>query len=264
MQRRYPSALQVANTNFMKEWLPRLSWTFVNFHCSFIFRGVGTISINGVVHRLEAPCGFVVYPGDRVEYDAADATSFFNQLYFDFDPRYVPVIEKMRLADRSRRVWPLANPSRLWALAEELCALSQSFPLERGVDRVDRLCEQVLMESCEQAEPGTPGSRVVARVLEKMRRDPSLPFDLTETARLSNMSEATFRRHWAREVDIAPRCYLEQLRIRTASRLLIETELPIREIAGKVGFDDEFYFSRRFRALQGCSPRGYRLRHQRG
>ena len=46
--------------------------------------------------------------------------------------------------------------------------------------------------------------------------------------------------------------------MQTACRLLVESTLPIHEIATHAGFADEYYFSRRFHLEQGMPPRAYR------
>lgn len=262
-RRRFPATVQVANTNFMKAWYSGLrQYTFRNFHCSFLFYGNAHLRVDGQNYRLAAPCAFIIYPRETVDLAVVAPKNGWHQLYYDCEARYVPDMERMRLIHRARRFWPLADPASLWALAEELCALSQSFPLEQVVDRVDRLCERLLIES--QTPPhASPGDDLVARVLQKMRREPQQPFNLAETARLSNMSEATFRRRWKAEVGMSPRHQLEKIRMQTACRLLVETDLPVKEVANKVGFEDEFYFSRRFCALISLAPSVYRSQHKR-
>lgn len=262
MQRRFPNSVQVANTNFMKSWLSGLQQhTFQNFHCSFLFKGTLNLKVDGQQYLSPAPCAFIIYPRETVDLTVESPEQGWHQLYYDVEARYVPEMERMQLISKSRRVWPLADPGSLWALAEELCSLSQTFPLEQAVDRVDRLCERMLIES-QTPLTETRQDDVIGRLLQKMQRDPQLPFNLAETIRLTAMSEATFRRRWEAEVGMSPRRYLEQLRVQTACRLLIETNLPVHEVANKVGFEDEFYFSRRFRAMKKLSPRAYRNRHK--
>ena len=52
--------------------------------------------------------------------------------------------------------------------------------------------------------------------------------------------------------------YQRTLRIRRARQLLEETDTSVTEIAQMTGFSDVFYFSKVFRAEQGCSPSEYR------
>jgi AraC-like DNA-binding protein len=43
-----------------------------------------------------------------------------------------------------------------------------------------------------------------------------------------------------------------------ARSLLVETELPVGEVARRVGMADPGYFSRMFRRAHGTSPRSWR------
>ena len=52
--------------------------------------------------------------------------------------------------------------------------------------------------------------------------------------------------------------YINQRRVRQAQRLIDETALHIYEIAFRVGFSDQNYFSRIFKKYTGLSPREYR------
>jgi AraC-like DNA-binding protein len=50
-----------------------------------------------------------------------------------------------------------------------------------------------------------------------------------------------------------------EVRLRRAAQLLTGTELPIKSIAARVGFDRRSYFSRAFKAYTGKGPARFRL-----
>lgn len=54
-----------------------------------------------------------------------------------------------------------------------------------------------------------------------------------------------------------PTAYLAALRIERAKQLLMSQTSRIRDIAGRVGFGDEYYFSRRFKQMTGLTPTQY-------
>jgi len=56
----------------------------------------------------------------------------------------------------------------------------------------------------------------------------------------------------------APYGYLSRRRMETATFLLGNTDLGVREIARRLGFEDEHYFSTFYRKKTGKSPTGAR------
>jgi AraC family transcriptional regulator of arabinose operon len=67
-------------------------------------------------------------------------------------------------------------------------------------------------------------------------------------------------RIFKKEFGIPPYEYLVRRRIETAKLLLYHTGIPIKQIAYKLKFCDEHYFSNVFRARTGMSPSGFRKR----
>jgi AraC-like DNA-binding protein len=57
---------------------------------------------------------------------------------------------------------------------------------------------------------------------------------------------------------LAPNAYITRIRMQTASQLLRQSALPVKEIADRVGLPDEAYFSRLFKKATGVSPMLYR------
>ena len=59
-------------------------------------------------------------------------------------------------------------------------------------------------------------------------------------------------------MGIAPVQYITKIRMDKSKRLLSESTMPVREIAGVLGYDNALYFSRLFRKHEGMSPTEYR------
>ena len=59
-------------------------------------------------------------------------------------------------------------------------------------------------------------------------------------------------------LGISPKQYLISYRIDKACELLLMTDLPVAEIAARVGYTDPFYFATAFRKERKQSPREYR------
>ena len=65
-------------------------------------------------------------------------------------------------------------------------------------------------------------------------------------------------RLFGKHVGVTPLKYLTGIRIREAQRLLLDTSLPISEVGTRVGYSDQFHFSKTFRKATGMNPSAYR------
>lgn len=95
-------------------------------------------------------------------------------------------------------------------------------------------------------------------VLEHLGRHLDQPHTMTSLARIGGLS-ATRLAHLAHDqLGTGLITHLHRQRIDLARQLLTLTDLPIADIANRVGHPDPLYFSRRFRAATGMSPTSFR------
>jgi len=62
----------------------------------------------------------------------------------------------------------------------------------------------------------------------------------------------------------SPGRYLKGYRIGIAKKLLMDSDLSVKEIARKVGFEDQFHFSKNFKNMVGISPLQFREQVRQG
>jgi transcriptional regulator GlxA family with amidase domain len=82
-------------------------------------------------------------------------------------------------------------------------------------------------------------------------------------ASISKMSLRAFERQFHATFHLTPQKFLRKLRLRIASRSLMDTDESLSEIALKCGFADQSHFSREFRRQFGRTPREYREHYKR-
>ncbi|MDP9165144.1 MAG: helix-turn-helix domain-containing protein [Actinomycetota bacterium] len=85
-----------------------------------------------------------------------------------------------------------------------------------------------------------------------------VPTTLAELAEYSHMSVRTFARRFAEEVGMSPGRWLIKQRVDRARHLLENTDLPVDEIAGQVGFAGGTSLREHLHAAIGVSPLVYR------
>jgi transcriptional regulator GlxA family with amidase domain len=103
-----------------------------------------------------------------------------------------------------------------------------------------------------QAVASTAATRTWA--LEHLDR----PLNLTELARHATMSRRTFTRRFRDEVGMSPNRWLTQQRIELARRLLETTDLPIDQVATRVGIGSASSLRLHLGAALGVAPSAYR------
>lgn len=76
----------------------------------------------------------------------------------------------------------------------------------------------------------------------------------------SSISRRQFDTLFKKVYGVTPSRYIANLKITYAKKLLINSGLPIVEIAKMCGFCDVYYFSNFFKKETGCSPSQFRIR----
>lgn len=186
----------------------------------------------------------------------------WDELYLIYDAGLMPRFKQCRLIDPNQPVWPIGDIAAVNAQIAEFEELANSTHPEAVVDRVDRICERLILETRLASPVAKEDDRLLHRLIAKAQRNPEQHIDFEALAIEQGMSVSTFRRRWAAACKFPPARFLQQLRLREACRLLAETTQPINEIAHTVGFEDELYFSRRFRKELRMAPREYRSAYQ--
>lgn len=99
---------------------------------------------------------------------------------------------------------------------------------------------------------------VILRAMSYIRRRYAEKVGLEDVASEVSLSPTYFSRLFKEEAGQSFKSYLNDLRIGEAKNLLRETALPLLDVASRVGFEDQSYFSRVFRNIVGISPGRYR------
>lgn len=83
---------------------------------------------------------------------------------------------------------------------------------------------------------------------------------LDDLSEIMNISTMYFSNYFKQVFNISPKQYILNKRLSEAQRLLLESEMSIKEIAYAVGFDNENYFSEYFSKKVGISALRFRRR----
>jgi transcriptional regulator GlxA family with amidase domain len=107
---------------------------------------------------------------------------------------------------------------------------------------------------------GPPGNRDarVGEAIRAMEARLDEPVTIAAIARRLSMSVRGIEKLFAKEIGETPGAYYLSLRLNSARRLLLDTRLPLSDIATRTGFSSLAAFSRAFKRGFGRSPRMFR------
>ena len=95
-------------------------------------------------------------------------------------------------------------------------------------------------------------------VLDYVTKNFERDITLLEAAKQMNMAETSFSRFFKRTTGITFSEYLIDVRIGHVTRLLIDTQKSIAEIAYECGFNNISNFNRIFKQKKGCTPKEFK------
>jgi AraC family transcriptional regulator, glycine betaine-responsive activator len=129
--------------------------------------------------------------------------------------------------------------------------ISNQFILERVRDSDDR---QYIPLAVRMGS----GRDTLRKVAELMEANFEEPLTAVELANLAGLSLRQIQRMFHEALGTTPTKYYLRLRLQRARALLIQSTLPITEIAVACGFQSACHFSKSYRAVYGRSPRSER------
>jgi AraC-like DNA-binding protein len=85
---------------------------------------------------------------------------------------------------------------------------------------------------------------------------------ITDIANALSLSPNYLANIFKEQLGISPKEYLTMHRMQKASQYLINSSMPVKEIAAKVGYDNALHFSAEFKRIKKVSPTLYQKNNQ--
>ena len=100
--------------------------------------------------------------------------------------------------------------------------------------------------------------RVSSKVLSHIRKNIYKTVDIDSLAAISCLSKDHFIRLFKKEVGTTPLQYINQKKIEKAQLILITEDIPVKNIAYLLAYEDHSYFNRLFKKITDVTPQQYR------
>ncbi len=225
-------------------------------------KGEGVFRDASGEHRVTAGSGFLVeisdpdtayyYPSDATEpwtffyaaFDGQSATAMVRDMTARYGPVYQlaethPALQRVMdfrgERDRAQRsVTPFQGAYAVWNLLGALAASKETSDEPRDLPLLIRKAQ--------------------TKVAEHLDRN----LNASELAGLLSVSREHLSRRFKEETGMTPHVYIVREKMLYACRLLKDTDLSLKEIAGRLGYCEAAHFSRTFRRVLDMTPSRFR------
>ncbi|MBU2912751.1 MULTISPECIES: AraC family transcriptional regulator [Reichenbachiella] len=149
-------------------------------------------------------------------------------------------------------------------LQSSIIGITELNPAEQSVRLLDLLCklsstpDKTLLSSSDMRQYTSDNSDRLDDVLKFISDNYSGSITLQDVSDVACMTTNSFCRFFKRMTNKSFTQFLNEVRVRNASRLLIQQELPISEICYKVGYSSITNFNKQFKQVLKQTPQQYR------
>lgn len=229
----------------------------------FVSKGSGSIEIGELNETISAGDIVVVEPAIRHS-EKSSSDDPFELLFFAFDNFKAPGLQVNHILRDGERPIIESGAYRLQFehYFSQLVAETRTEALF-SESIAESLANVIILLITRMAAANAPCSVDLSFECRQLKEylDEHYMNDVTLESLSSSIFVSKFHlsREFKKEVGISPIKYVISKRVNEASRLLLETNLPIKDIAIQVGYPNSAYFSQTFKRVTGKTPSEFRL-----
>lgn len=219
--------------------------------------GRGSYVLDNIRHEVKAGKLFAFVPGIRFE-GFSDPRHPLKM----YSIRYSVSLVGGSVEDEPAEPFPLAGKYNLLReqhihdLAERICGYFDK------IDEIGMLYQKSLfhhtlyaiVEDLHLQETQSSTAMLIEETFEYLKRHYKENVSVDQLAGMIGLSTSHFSKLFKEKIGYSPKDYLIRLRINRAKQFLEFSDCHLKDVAQKVGYPDEFYFSRIFKKIVGVSP----------
>lgn len=218
----------------------------------YVHSGKGTYRYDGKTYNLSAGDAFLIYPGDVTFYQA-DGEEPWEYSWVEFAgaavPKYLsstsftkdsPVMRGVTAADAPMLALSSASNDNPYELSARLMAVLSAFVI--GTPQTVSMADEYI--------------KYALNYIHTIHYHNNIT--VTELSNYVGINRSYLCRLFKEKLGLSPKRYITEFRMKTAAKLLEETNLNIGQVALSAGFEDQLYFSTTFKSFYGHSPTQHR------
>lgn len=195
--------------------------------------------------------GFLIRPGRVAEYHY-DEKEPWNYFWVMFDGVHAEDICRKYIPSNEKGIFDYAFSEHMPQI------IASMFSLTRSLSYTEGLTAFFYILSLHERKATRLTNQHVENAKSYMYLHIDQPFSVSDVAAAVGVSDRYLYNLFVKYEGIAPKSYMNELRLKNAKALLKNSRYTITEIAEAVGFSDVFAFSRFFTKFTGRAPSAYR------
>jgi len=249
------------------------------YEICYAFAGRGTFKMLGEIHQIAEGDLFIAKPQEDHEI-ISDEVAPLGVYFWSYTLLPAPrgktppdpadaALDRLLHAFIDSKRWVNAHVPGVKQTLELLT--EEAVRREAGLTRLaEGLARKLIVETAraalddaipaEAVEPRfkDPAQALAAQALRYIRDNYQRALTVRDIAAQVNLSERHFNRLFQKATGHSPVDALTDARLEAAAQLLLDRQIPIKEIAERVGYPDVRYFTTVFRKKMGAPPAEYR------
>lgn len=252
-----------------------------------IIRGSGTLTVEKVTHSVQSGDLIYIPSTPNIHYDLTPGPDLLDYYSINFPCALISheketwvfdentLYHYQRRSDSQQNEWlfqddsgpfdlppvcHITNDKALRNLFAQLHQSNRNFGLYNRWSK-EILMQQILMEIAQQNQQirkEDMNARRIKILCTYIQQNYMNPMTLENLCNYVSLSPSYVSSIFSQYLHKSPMAYVAEKRIAAAEDLLVSSSMSIAQIATEVGFQDAFYFSKKFKQLTGLTPRQYR------
>jgi len=228
--------------------------------------------VSGEWEIVQDGARYTVREGDLIllaaghhHYGPVPCSGEVRTIYAHFSACAEDELSDSAMSGRERYCFPVVSRqlqgSRVPALMEQMVESywqRDVYAPERAADYLSLvLCELSLLAAGARADAG--GGELVKRLMRVIEMNPERFYSVDQLAGMIGVSVRSLHSYFREVTGMPPRAYQIAVKLEAARKTIAsEDRIPLREIAARYGFCDEYHFSKLYKARFGCAPKSGR------
>jgi AraC-like DNA-binding protein len=231
--------------------------TLPEFQFVYISDGEGAFSAEGRTYEVKAGSMLLLIPGMKHSYRPRYETGW-HEYWVGFTGSFFKGLVREGILSRERIFFEIGLRDYVLSIfAQIFDEVRSQEPLHqvKACSRVFLLLAEILTNERRKEHPKySEEQQMVERIKFYMEENIDKKINMAGMARELGLNASRLSSIFKTYTSMTPYHYYIQIKINKACRLLEQTDLSIKEAAFKLGFDDQYYFSRLFKQKTSIPP----------